>query len=116
VCLSQTRSGHIGDAVRLELDDKEWGRCVRLDRRTFLPVLPALARSCAPAQAANLATTREESHENPSHRDVCKLAGFGLGAIAVQELHAQAKPPVYQVVEIDVLNQEVYLKDYVPKA
>jgi hypothetical protein len=27
------------------------------------------------------------------------LAGFGLGAVAVQGLHAQAKPPVYQVVE-----------------
>src|SRR5882762_8701084 len=44
------------------------------------------------------------------------LAGFGLGAVAVQGLHAQAKPPVYQVVEIDVLNQEAYAKDYIPKA
>jgi len=44
------------------------------------------------------------------------LAGFGLGAVAVQGLHAQAKPPVYQVVEIDFLDQEAYLKDYVPKA
>ena len=44
------------------------------------------------------------------------LAGFGLGAVADQGLHAQAKPPVYQVVEIDVLNQEAYLGDYAPKA
>jgi uncharacterized protein (DUF1330 family) len=44
------------------------------------------------------------------------LAGFGLGAAAVQGLHAQAKPPVYQITEIDVLNQEAYLKDYAPKA
>jgi len=44
------------------------------------------------------------------------LAGFGLGAIAVQGLHAQAKPPVYQITEIDVLNQEAYLRDYAPKA
>src|SRR6201989_1368527 len=44
------------------------------------------------------------------------LAGFGLGAVAVQGLHAQAKPPVYQVVEIDLLDREAYLKDYVPKA
>lgn len=44
------------------------------------------------------------------------LTGFGLGAIAVQGLHAQAKSPVYQVVEIDVLNQDAYLKDYAPKA
>jgi uncharacterized protein (DUF1330 family) len=44
------------------------------------------------------------------------LAGFGLGAVAVQGLHAQAKPPVYQVVEIDMLDPEAYVKDYVPKA
>jgi uncharacterized protein (DUF1330 family) len=44
------------------------------------------------------------------------LVGFGLGAVAVQGLHAQAKPPVYQITEIDVLNQEAYLKDYAPKA
>ena len=44
------------------------------------------------------------------------LAGFGLGVVAVQTLHAQAKPPVFQVTEIDVMNQEAYLKDYVPKA
>jgi uncharacterized protein (DUF1330 family) len=44
------------------------------------------------------------------------LAGFGLGAVAVQGLHAQAKPPVYQVVEIDALDLETYVKDYVPKA
>jgi hypothetical protein len=37
------------------------------------------------------------------------LAGFGLGAVAVQGLHAQAKPPVYQVVEIDMSDQEAYL-------
>jgi len=44
------------------------------------------------------------------------LGGFGLGAVAVQGLHAQAKPPVYQVVEIDVFNLDAYLKDYAPKA
>ena len=44
------------------------------------------------------------------------LAGAALGATAIQGLHAQAKPPVYQIVEIDVLNQEVYVKDYAPKA
>jgi uncharacterized protein (DUF1330 family) len=44
------------------------------------------------------------------------LAGFGLGAVAVQGLQAQVKPPVYQIIEIDVLNQDAYLKDYAPKA
>ena len=44
------------------------------------------------------------------------FAGFGLGAVAVQGLHAQAKPPVYQIVEIDVIDQAAYVKDYAPKA
>jgi uncharacterized protein (DUF1330 family) len=44
------------------------------------------------------------------------IGGFGLGAAASQGLHAQTKPPVYQVVEIDVLDQAAYLKDYAPKA
>lgn len=44
------------------------------------------------------------------------LAGFGLGAVAVQALHAQTKPPVYQVVEIDMSDPDAYVKDYVPKA
>jgi uncharacterized protein (DUF1330 family) len=42
--------------------------------------------------------------------------GAALGAAAVEGLHAQAKPPVYQIVEIDVLNQDAYVKDYAPKA
>ena len=44
------------------------------------------------------------------------FSGFSLGAVAVQGLHAQANPPVYQVVEIDALDLETYVKDYVPKA
>ena len=44
------------------------------------------------------------------------LAGIGIGAAAVQTLHAQAKPPVYTVTEIDVSNIEAYVKDYAPLA
>src|ERR1700757_1311780 len=44
------------------------------------------------------------------------LTGAALGAAAVEGLHAQAKPPVYQIVEIDVLNQDAYVNDYAPKA
>jgi uncharacterized protein (DUF1330 family) len=43
------------------------------------------------------------------------FAGFGLGAIAVQGLHAQVKPPVYSVAEIDVTDQAAY-STYLPKA
>ena len=42
------------------------------------------------------------------------LAGAVLGAAAIQALHAQAKPPVYTVTEIDVTNVDAYMKEYVP--
>ena len=44
------------------------------------------------------------------------LAGFGLGAVAMQGLHAQAKPPVYYIAEIDVTNVDAYTKEYAPAA
>jgi uncharacterized protein (DUF1330 family) len=43
-------------------------------------------------------------------------AGFGLGAIAIEGLHAQAKPPIYYIAEIDVHNADGYMNDYAPKA
>ena len=43
------------------------------------------------------------------------LAGIGVGAVAVQTLHAQAKPPVYYVAEIDVTNPDAYAKEYAPE-
>jgi uncharacterized protein (DUF1330 family) len=44
------------------------------------------------------------------------IAGFGLGAVAIEGLHAQAKPPVYYIAEVDVTNPEAYAKEYVPRA
>ena len=44
------------------------------------------------------------------------VAGVAVGAAAVQVLHAQAKPPVYVVGEIDVMDAEPYAKGYVPGA
>jgi uncharacterized protein (DUF1330 family) len=44
------------------------------------------------------------------------LAGFGLGVVAIQTLHAQVKPPFYTVTEIDVTNVEAYTKEYAPAA
>jgi uncharacterized protein (DUF1330 family) len=46
---------------------------------------------------------------------VAMLASAALGALAVQGLHAQAKPPVYYVAEIDVTNTEDYPKEYALK-
>jgi uncharacterized protein DUF1330 len=44
------------------------------------------------------------------------IAGAALGGAAIQGLHAQAKPPVYYVAEIDVTNPDTYAKEYAPKA
>jgi uncharacterized protein (DUF1330 family) len=44
------------------------------------------------------------------------LLGFGLGAGAVEGLHAQAKPPAYVISEIEVTNADAYAKEYVPVA
>ena len=47
---------------------------------------------------------------------VAVTAGVAIGALAVQGLHAQTKPPVYFVAEIDVTNPDAYAKEYAPKA
>jgi uncharacterized protein (DUF1330 family) len=44
------------------------------------------------------------------------LAGISIGAFAIERLHAQVKPPVYLVTEIDVTNPEAYGKEFAPKA
>ena len=43
------------------------------------------------------------------------LAGFGFGAVAVQGLRAEAKPPAYYIAEIVVRDLDPYLKEYLPK-
>jgi uncharacterized protein (DUF1330 family) len=42
------------------------------------------------------------------------LAGIGLGAGAVHELHAQATPPAYVITEIDVVDEGGYTNMYLP--
>jgi uncharacterized protein (DUF1330 family) len=42
------------------------------------------------------------------------LAGAALGALVVQGLHSQAKPPVYSIGEIDIVNKDAYTKEYAP--
>jgi uncharacterized protein (DUF1330 family) len=42
------------------------------------------------------------------------LAGVAVGALAIQGLHAQAKPPVYVIAEIDVSNPDAYAKEFLP--
>jgi uncharacterized protein (DUF1330 family) len=61
-----------------------------------------------------------QSRENTMNRLVtpglAMLAGIAIGATAIQGLHAQAKPPVYLVTEIDVTNADAYVKEYAPLA
>jgi uncharacterized protein (DUF1330 family) len=42
------------------------------------------------------------------------LAGVALGGAAIEGLHAQAKPPAYLVIEVDVTNADLY-KQYLDK-
>ncbi|HET7019472.1 MAG TPA: DUF1330 domain-containing protein [Xanthobacteraceae bacterium] len=44
------------------------------------------------------------------------LAGAAIGGLAVQGLHAQTKlPTAYFIAEIDVTNEDVYSKQWMPK-
>ena len=47
---------------------------------------------------------------------IALVAGAALGAAASQALHAQAKPPAFTVSEIDVTNQEGFVKEFAPLA
>lgn len=42
------------------------------------------------------------------------LAGVALGAAAIQTLHAQAKPHAYVIAEVNIKDQERYLKEFAP--
>jgi uncharacterized protein (DUF1330 family) len=44
------------------------------------------------------------------------LAGAAIGGLTVQAIHAQAKPVAYHIAEIDVANEDVFSKQWAPKA
>ena len=44
------------------------------------------------------------------------LVGITVGAAITQAIHAQARPPAFAVVEIDVSNPEGFQKEYSPNA
>jgi uncharacterized protein (DUF1330 family) len=47
---------------------------------------------------------------------IALIAGVGIGGAAIQGLHAQAKPRAYVVAEVDVTNQDAFIKEYTPLA
>ena len=44
------------------------------------------------------------------------VAGAAIGGAAIQGLHAQAKPPAFVVAEINVSNQDGFVKEFAPLA
>ena len=44
---------------------------------------------------------------------VSMLAGMAIGAVVIQSLHAQAKPPVYMIALNEVTDADGYTKEYV---
>ena len=42
------------------------------------------------------------------------VGSFALGAVAVQSLHAQAKPPGYVIAEVVVSDKDAYAKEFLP--
>jgi uncharacterized protein (DUF1330 family) len=44
------------------------------------------------------------------------FAGVVIGAVAIEGLRAQAKPPVYYIAEVDVSDPDGYAKEYVPRS
>jgi hypothetical protein len=42
------------------------------------------------------------------------MASAALGATVVQTLHAQARPPAYNIAEITIKDQDGYNKEYLP--
>jgi uncharacterized protein (DUF1330 family) len=47
---------------------------------------------------------------------VAAVVGCALGAALVQGLHAQAKPPVYYVVEVETTRPDAYANEFAPQA
>ena len=41
--------------------------------------------------------------------------GIAIGAVGVEGIRAQARPPVYYIIETEVTNLDAYLKEYAPR-
>ena len=44
------------------------------------------------------------------------VGAFALGALAIQGLHAQMKPPAYFVAEVDVKDMDGFKAEFLPAA
>jgi uncharacterized protein (DUF1330 family) len=68
------------------------------------------------AYALRTFSQREEIMDTRFKVALALTAGIALGALAVQGLHAQAKPVGYVVVEVAVTDKDGYAKEFIPPA
>jgi uncharacterized protein (DUF1330 family) len=68
------------------------------------------------AYALRTFSQREEIMDTRFKVALALTAGIALGALAVQGLHAQAKPTGYVVVEVAVTDKDGYAKEFIPPA
>src|SRR5579871_3922180 len=45
---------------------------------------------------------------------IAVLVGAGIGAASMQTMQAQSKPPAFVIAEVDVINQDAYMKEFLP--
>jgi len=45
---------------------------------------------------------------------IAVVVGAGIGAASMEALRAQAKPPALVIAEVDIRNQDVYAKEFLP--
>jgi uncharacterized protein (DUF1330 family) len=84
----------------------------------YLPVLiPAHLHVRAPVAPRVVSVGQPEEHfmNRQITLGLAMLVGAAIGGVAVQGLHAQAKPPAYYVAELDVTNEDAYNKEWAPK-
>jgi uncharacterized protein (DUF1330 family) len=57
---------------------------------------------------------KEEVMKASSKIALAMVGSFALGAAAVQSLHAQATPPGYALVEVNVTDEVAYAREFLP--
>jgi uncharacterized protein (DUF1330 family) len=85
-----------------------------IDRSLFHISSDRLAIIATPGKKQS--STREDTKKTNYKVAIALVAGAAIGGVAIQGLHAQAKPPVYVVSEITVTNVDAYAKEYAPLA
>jgi uncharacterized protein (DUF1330 family) len=58
--------------------------------------------------------TKDKVMKATSKFALALVASFALGAAAVQTLYAQAKPPGYAIVEVNVTDENGFTKEFLP--